>query len=298
MPRKALWVAARVGFAVVTTVVALTITSASNAWAASQEKVLHSFTAGASDGAQPEAGLVLDRANNLYGTTAFGGYGNCSGGCGVVFEISPVPGGWSESVIYIFHGGEDGFRPFTTLTLDKQGNLYGTTIEGGIYSGGVVFKLTRPSSGGVWTQSTLHSFGSGADGNEPYGTLAFDDAGNLYGTTYAAGDHNAGMVFELSPATGGDWTESVLYNFTNSADGGFPSAGVVLDAAGNLYGTTTVGGSDQSGVAFEMTQMAGGNWQETVLHSFNVSGDGYTASSGLVFDAAGNLYGTDRKSVV
>jgi uncharacterized repeat protein (TIGR03803 family) len=295
MHRKALLVAANVALA------AVTMMQVISAHATPQEKVIHSFTGGTLDGAQPEAGLVFDKGADgvasLYGATAFGGTVQCSGGCGIVFQLTPLEGGgWTESVIYTFHGGQDGFRPFTSLTPDKWGNLYGTTLEGGDFGLGVVFKLTRSSSG-AWTQSTLHSFSGIDDGNEPYGTLIFDSLGNLYGTTYAGGGgtDNAGVVFELSPTAGGAWTESILHIFTNGSDGGFPNSGVTLDAAGNVYGTTTTGGTYGQGVVFELIHRKGPSWPEFVLHDFTPSADdGVMPSSGVVFDAAGNLYGMTR----
>jgi uncharacterized repeat protein (TIGR03803 family) len=213
-------------------------------------KVLYSFTGGA-DGGYPQAGLIRDTTGNLYGTTWNGGTknGECGGGaCGVVFRLSPSG---SETVLYSFTGGADGANPSAGLVLDAAGNLYGTTYHGGAQSGacqggtcGVVFKL-----GGTDVETVLHTFSGGADGGNPTAGLVRDAAGNLYGTTPLGGAESGacqggtcGVVFRLS-ATG---SETVLHSFTGGADGANPSAGLVLDAAGNLYGTTGYGGANSA----------------------------------------------------
>jgi len=277
--------------------VALFVTST---WAADHEKVLHSFGK-RTDGNTPHAGLVGDGADNLYGTTAAGGIH----GRGTVFELTPTEGGdWTETVLHSFKGAPDGQQPEGVLILDVAGNLYGTTEEGGIYggiySGGTVFELS-PRQGGGWTETVLHSFGNGTDGAGPRAGLIFDADGNLYGTTSFGGIHGAGTAFELSPREGGGWTETVLHSFGNGTDGGNPHAGLIFDAAGNLYGTTALGGIHGScgygcGTVFELSPRQGGGWRETVLHSFNNNGsDGYHPRADLIFDAAGNLYGTTSK---
>src|ERR1039458_2304305 len=205
-----------------------------------------------------------------------------------------------ETVLHSFHNnGTDGFGPYYAgLIFDAAGNLYGTTLYGGSYggapgTGGTVFELT-PAAGGGWTEKVLYSFGNvaDADGANPFAGLVFDAAGNLYGTTYAGGTYRNGTVFELTPAAGGGWTEKVLHNFNNNGtDGATPLAGLILDAVGNLYGTTQVGGTYNYGTVFELTPVAGGGWTEKVLHTFNGT-DGFEPSAGLIFDAAGNLYGT------
>jgi uncharacterized repeat protein (TIGR03803 family) len=263
-------------------------------WAAAQERVLHNFAANGTDGYYPEAGLIVDAAGNLYGTTVAGGAYNS----GTVFELTPAAGGgWTEKVLYSFSGnGTDGRAPYAGLIFDAAGNLYGTTQYGGTYGLGTVFELT-PAGGGSWTEKVLYSFsGNGTDGATPEAGLIFDAAGNLYGTTYQGGTYGYGTVFELTPAGGGGWTEQVLHSFNNNgADGSLPAAGLIFDAAGNLYGTTSYGGTYfYYGTVFELTPAAGGGWTEQVLHSFNNNGtDGITPlSAGLIFDAAGNLYGT------
>jgi uncharacterized repeat protein (TIGR03803 family) len=259
------------------------------------EKVLYSFNLNGTDGAVPEAGLIVDAAGNLYGTTYFGGtylYGT-------VFELTPAGGGgWTEQVLHSFNNnGADGSLPAAGLIFDAAGNLYGTTVNGGTGSNcvlgcGTVFELT-PAAGGGWTEQVLHSFNNnGADGSTPFAGLIFDAAGNLYGTTFAGGTYGYGTVFELTPAAGGGWTETVLHNFGNGTDGTAPYAGLIFDAAGNLYGTTSYGGTYNYGTVFELTPAAGGGWTETVLHNFGNGTDGITPYAGLIFDAAGNLYGT------
>jgi uncharacterized repeat protein (TIGR03803 family) len=151
-------------------------------------------------------------------------------------------------------------------------------------------------TGAAAQEKVLHSFSSSTDGFEPFAGLIFDAAGNLYGTTSAGGASDLGTVFELTPSAGGTWTEKLLWSFGNGTDGREPEAGLIFDAAGNLYGTTDDGGTSNSGTVFELTPTAGGGWTEQVLHSFNYNGtDGNGPFAGLVFDAAGNLYGTTTR---
>jgi uncharacterized repeat protein (TIGR03803 family) len=277
------------------------------------EKVLHDFNADGVDGAYPYYGsLIFDGSGNLYGTTAEGGSLNScqvDNGCGTVFELTPTAnGGWTETVIHSFNNnGTDGFAPTAGLIFDTIGNLYGMTDGGGTYYGGTVFEMT-PTSGGTWTETVLHSFNNnGTDGYGPSGGLIFDPSGNLYGATYYGGTgscndlgNGCGTVFELTPATGGSWTERVLYNFERRMGGVHPEAGLIFDASGNLYDMTRFGGSggcingfDRGcGTVFELTHTADG-WKEKVLHNFNNNGkDGDTSDASLMSDASGNLYGT------
>src|ERR1019366_3249147 len=198
-----------------------------------------------------------------------------------------------ETVLHNFNfNGTDGLSPWAGLIFDAAGNLYGTTHQGGTYGAGTVFEL-MPVAGGTWTEQVLHSFSNGADGGDPQAGLIVDTAGNLYGTTVTGGTYTYGTVFELTPAAGGTWTETVLHNFnSDGTDGTYPSAGLIFDAAGNLYGTTQDGGTSNSGTVFELSPDGSGGWTEGVLHSFGVGTDGVHPSQGLVFDAAGNLYGT------
>ena len=257
-----------------------------------QEKVLHSFNPGGTDGVDPEVVLIFDAVGNLYSTTYYGG----TYGYGTVFELTPAAGGtWTEKVLHNFNDdGTDGYQPVASLIFDAAGNLYGTTEAGGTYSAGTVFELT-PAAGGTWTEKVLHNFNSdGTDGFFPSAGLVLDAAGNLYGTTLGGGTSNRGTVFELTPAAGGGWTEQVLHNFNlDGTDGYYPLAGLIFDAAGDLYGTTSSGGAYGYGTVFELTPAAGGTWTEKVLHSFNNEGtDGVNPQAGLILDAAGSLYGT------
>jgi uncharacterized repeat protein (TIGR03803 family) len=286
----------RAALASFTVTVLVTSTWAATNW---NEKVLHSFCnrRNCADGYYPYDGLIFDASGNLYGTTYQGG----TYGYGTVFELTPTAGGgWAEKVLHGFND-EDGYGPFAGLIFDAAGNLYGTTTSGGAFNQGTVFELT-PTAGGGWTEQVLYSFCSQTnctDGAYPLAGLIFDAAGNLYGATYnggiyPCGAYGCGTVFELSPTAGGGWTETVLHSFGNGTDGAFPYAGLIFDAAGNLYGTTTGGGTYRGGTVFQLTPTAGGGWAEQVLYSFcsqtNCTDGG--GPGGLIFDAAGNLYGT------
>jgi uncharacterized repeat protein (TIGR03803 family) len=186
------------------------------------------------------------------------------------------------------------------LIFDAAGNLYGTTSAGGTYGYGTVYELT-PKVGGGWAETILHSFNDdGSDGFSPFhASLILDGLGNLYGTTYFGGTYGRGTVFELTPATGGIWTETVPHSFSftwgeGGGDGIYPEAGLTLDSAGNLYGTTLKGGAhypNEEGTVFELTPEAGGGWVEHILHSFG-GVDGWNPAAALIFDSEGNLYGT------
>lgn len=264
------------------------------------ETLLHTFTGGA-DGNEPSAALVRDAAGNLYGTTPYGGNtgGNCSSSlCGVVFKLDPLG---NETVLYSFTLGADGGYPWGGVIRDASGNLYGTTVFGGAYGYGVVFKLDP-----LGNETVLYSFTHGADGAFPYSGLIRDGAGNLYGTTSQGGNTSnscpnggsfgCGVVFELDPAG----NETVLYAFPGGASGWSPEAGLVRDRAGNLYGTTPFGGQT-TGRCFVPSPPAAGcgvvfkldpSGNETVLHTFTQTPDGSGPNGGLLRDRAGNLYGT------
>ena len=215
------------------------------------ENILFAFSG--ANGDHPECALVFDSLGNLYGTTELGG----ANGYGSVFELSFSSGVWSEAVLHSFNNdGTDPIFPFTGLAIDPAGNLYGSGVEGAAFGGGALFELT-PGSGG-WSETIIHSFNfnDNHDGINPQGNLIFDSAGNLYGITNQGGTgtctaFGCGTVFKLAPS-GGSWTETILHNFTG-ADGENPVAGLVLDASGNLYGATLIGGSFSQGIAFEIT---------------------------------------------
>jgi uncharacterized repeat protein (TIGR03803 family) len=294
------------------------------------ETVLYVFKGNASnDGASPFGGLVMDSAGNLYGTTAYGGTGDCvllgaKLGCGAVYELSPPTEkgeAWTETVLYSFPSAEQGYVPRGDLVFDSAGNLYGATIFGGAkgttcdpyYGGqcGVVFELSPPKTkGGQWAENVLHSFAGisnglqTSDGANPNGGLVLDSKGNVYGTTYIGGyncphgsEQGCGTAFALERPTekGGLWAETVLHRFKrDSSDGGNPMAGLRFDGAGHLYGTTLNGGPGQYGTVFSLgpPSKGAGAWVETVLHGFNGDRQGEDPEAGLTFDAHGYLYGT------
>ncbi len=259
--------------------------------AAQTETILHTFTNAKNDGGYPRAGLIFDKAGNLYGTTSEGGSANG----GTVYELKPNgSGGWGLSVIYSFpYDPKYGADLVSGVIFANGGNLYGTTPLGGSFNDGRVFELV-PKTGGGWSEQLLHNFGqSGTDGIRPNGVIA-DAAGNLYGTTVYGGSEkcfiiNCGTVFEMTQKDG-HWIEQILYNFQeNGTDGTNPYFGLVLDNEGNLYGTTEYGGTYGQGTVFELSPAAGGVWTEQVIHSFGASGDG-GYGQGLIFNG-GNLYG-------
>jgi uncharacterized repeat protein (TIGR03803 family) len=238
-------------------------------------------------GAGPEAPVVFDRHGNLYGTASFGGVN----GDGTVFELTPSGSGWTPTILHTFHGGLDGANLYGPVVLDKHGNVFGTTAMGGKHNEGTVFELK--SSDGQWSKKVLHYFNSSAksyDGVQPDSGLVFDPEGNLYGTTQVGGATNHGVVFELTPSGGGAWAETVLYSFTGANDGEDPTAGVTLDSAGNIYGTTPIGTTNY-GTVYELTPSES-DWTETTLHTFFGGNDGATPSGPVVLDANGDVYGT------
>lgn len=242
--------------------------------------VPHAFAGGATDGAFPMGGVVLDASGSLYGTTTEGGDLNCYGdtnGCGVVFKVDP---NGTETILHRFAGyPKDGDDPeYTNLVLDKKGNVYGITQDGGAYNGGLVYELSK--SGKL---TMLHSFGEKHDdGCFPLGIPAVDNVGNLYGTTRGCGSLDHGMVWKVSRKG----KETVLHSFGRSG-GIYPYAGVIMDAEGNVYGNTMSGGAWGAGTVYELNTKG----KLTVLHSFDGS-DGKRAYAGLIRDASGNLFGT------
>jgi len=250
------------------------------------ERVLYSFTGG-SDGANPFSGVIFDGGGNLYGTTYYGG----ASGAGVVYKLTPNSDGtWIERVLHTFTGGLDGGNPdFGNLTFDTAGNLYGPTGYGGGSGSGVVYKLT-PSGDGTWTETVLHTFTGGKDGMIPSGTLVFDPMGRLYGVAQGVnGDY--GNVFKLTLGANGKWSDQVLYVFQGDQDGAYPVGGVVLDTAGNLYGTTNAGFNTRGG-AGQLFKLVRGVWTKYAYLFGGPPQDGGNSTAPVVFDAAGNLYGT------
>ena len=247
--------------------------------------VIHSFNQ--FDGSTPKFGMIFDAAGNLYGTTAGGGPGN-----GTVFKLTPNPdGSWSENVIHSFTGN-DGESPVSGLVFDDSGNLYGTTPSGGAYGYGTAFQLT-PNPDGSWNETVLHSFNwSWKEGRGSLAGLILDAIGNLYGTTSDGGAHDYGTVFKLTPNPDGSWSESTIYSF-GGANGRWPQAGLALDAAGNLYGTTSAGGAYDLGTVFKLTVNPDGTWTRSKLHTFK--GPDGTIPNFIILDAAGNLYGTTAR---
>ena len=256
-----------------------------------------SFLSGGGFG--PEARAVFGPDNHLY-TTA----GDLPPNHGVIFYLVPplsicktVNCLWTENVIHRFQGTpNDGSIPGSgDLIWDQQGNIYGTTINGGQNDLGTVYEVVH--SGNQYTESVIHSF-SGPDGAHPYDGIISDGKGNFFGTTVLGGLYNFGSVFELSYSPGVGWVETVLYSFQNTTDGRQPVGGLVMDGSGNLYGTTETGGSggQGAGTAFELAPSSNG-WTFTVLSSFPGSSDSLCGPQApLTLDAAGNLYGTTKCS--
>lgn len=216
------------------------LTRSGNSWT---ESTLYNF-AGGNDGATPESNLTFDSAGNLYGTTYAGG----RAGKGTVFELIRAGSGWSENPIYQFQGGDDGYGPYSDVIFDSSGNLYGTTVYGGLSEGGTAFELS-PLNGG-WVHQVIQNFNGGGAAS-PYGNLILDGSGNLFGTTVES-SAGPGMVFELTPSNG-MWTLNPIVNFTGGTGPASPFAGVTFDQAGNLYGATIAGGADNLGTVFQLT---------------------------------------------
>ena len=263
---------------------------------------------GGKDGTYPSSAVIIGLDGTLYGTTGGGGGGRCMSGypgCGTVFTLRPRAAAcqtavcsWSEYVIHSFTGGSDGAYSFGNVVEGQSGNLFGTTVYGGMYGDcdnydgfgcGIAYMLT-PALGG-WKETVLWNFGQGNDGQMPYAGMIFDKAGNLYGTTARGGQYGQGTVFQLTPS-GSGWTENILYSFQGESDGSSPYAGLIVDASGNFYGATPVGGQGGGGTVFELTP-SNGNWTFSVLYSFPGVQGTYTGPYGsLVMDKAGSLYGT------
>ncbi len=240
---------------------------------------LHDFDC--TDGQTAGMTMARDVNGNLFGATQVGGTLDQ----GVVYELSPGPGGtWTYQVLHNFAYFAEGGSPEAGVVLDSNGNLYGPNNNG-------IYKLT-PGAGGTWTESAAYTFNSATDGDNPHGDLIFDSSGNLYGTNTTGGLYGNGTVFELSPASGGGWTVTVLYNFFGS-DGALPAGGVIRDGAGNLYGTTQFGGApNNAGTVFKLA-LVGGVWQKIILYRFGgvANSDGSIPNSSLYLNSK-KLFGT------
>jgi uncharacterized repeat protein (TIGR03803 family) len=252
------------------------------------QSVIHAFTGG-NDGSGPGSPVAIDNHGNVYGTTPTGG----SKSNGVVYEIKPASNrGWNFAVIHAFTGGNDGLGGSASRFLvDGAGNLYNVSTVGGAKGFGNVYELS-PNSG-KWTFTTLYSFQDQPDGASPYGGVIFDQAGNLYGTTYYAGANDLGTVYKLT-RNQGSWSETVLYSFKGGSDGNSPISTLAADAQGNLYGTTSDGGAAACGCGtiFRLSHGSGGTWAESVAYRFPGSPKPGFAYNGMVSDSKGSFYGT------
>jgi uncharacterized repeat protein (TIGR03803 family) len=281
--------------------------------------IIHHFCKenGCMDGANPQAGLTADGAGNFYGTTYFGGQGGCGAyGCGTAFELSPKDNGeYKATLLHRFcqqQNCDDGGLPMAGLIVDMAGNLYGTANVGGGNGAGSAFELVLNSDGSR-TFTVLHHFCAETncnDGGGPQfdgltykgqaGGAPYNGTSPLYGTNFVGGTGGFGVAYELKPPSAGKtkWSETVLYNFcsqSNCADGRLPARGLLLNSAGNLYGTTQAGGPSDNGVIFELSK-SGKAWSETVLYNICAAGgscpDGTYAASPLIMDGSGSLYGS------
>lgn len=259
------------------------------------ETVLYRF-GGNNDGGSPYGDVVFDEAHNLYGTTSAGG----AYGYGTVYQLTATAGGWTKTSLHDFQNGADGGNPYSGVTLDEDGRLYGTAYQGGGSSihcdppdgCGTVYMLSHSASG--WTFETIHAFSDADQAENPFGGVIFDSEGNLYGTTVFVGN-GGGAAFQLTPSENGSWTYRLVYGFQHNSNCGYgapgPRASLMMDPSGNLWGTTWEEGSGCDGTAFKLTP-SNGSWTETVLHSFTDSPDGGYPASNLVLDSNGSVYGT------
>jgi len=267
-------------------IVLMTVTLVSSAGAV-KFRTLYRFGPDWKIAANPYAGVISDAAGNVYGATSRGGVNNL----GTIFELTPTPKGlWTMKVLYEF-AGSDGAGPADVI-FDAAGNLYGITRGGGAFGLGTVFEL-MPNPDSSWSETVLYSFAGGSDTAAPL-ALSFDQAGNLYGTGQG-GAYNLGTVFQLTPNLDGTWSETVIYTFAGGKNGAAPDGKMAFDSAGNLYGIATVSygrrGKHRSGTVFRLTPNPDGTWTEKTLHIFLGGRDGASPMGGLVWDAAGRLYG-------
>jgi uncharacterized repeat protein (TIGR03803 family) len=258
-------------------------------------KLLHSFSNGG-DGGSPTAGITFDAAGNIYGTASTGGDNNA----GTVFEMKRNGDGWTLNTLHTFEPNQgDGSTPLGGVSFGPGGAMFGTTANGGtgcLGGCGAVYSVRAPQTfchTGVcpWVEGVAWGFhGYPSDGIQPwYENLVFDSLGNIYGTTCGGGPVNYGIVFELTPS-GNGWAEEILHRFTG-ADGSCPQSGVVFDSAGNLYGTTASGGTDNEGVLYELSPSGSGRWTQTILHNFTLQQNEEAPVGSVTPDIYGNFYG-------
>jgi uncharacterized repeat protein (TIGR03803 family) len=252
--------------------------------------VIHNFKGG-QDGEAPVAGLTMDLAGSIYGTTYHGGSGS-----GTVYKLSYRNSAWTLTTLYDFKGGSDGDSPLAGVIFDSGGSLYGTTEMGGGSNAGTVFRLSPPASvckstiSCLWTETVLYRFQGGSDAELPnYGDIVFDRAGNIYGVTIIGGPSGQGTVYELTPSKVG-WTERVLYAFSGLEDGAQPFAGLTIRNDLTFYGATQIGGNNGFGTLYQLTS-SGSSWVEKTLYTFQGGRDGAIPVSTLILDQSGNLYG-------
>jgi uncharacterized repeat protein (TIGR03803 family) len=272
-------------FSLFTAVLLLGISAAK----ASTTEVIYSF-AGDADGEYADTDLAIDGVGNLYGSTVLGG----DFGSGTVWQLAPSGSSWAHAVLYSFTSGTDGSEPYKGVTLDAEGNLYGTAVAGGSGSCeggcGVVYKLTN--SGGTWTQTVIHAFTGGDDGSGPGARVAVDPQGNVYGMTPTGGAFGLGTIYQLHPGASGNYTFKVIHSFTGGTDGSSGSAGKMVLRDGYLYGAATTGGAFGSGTVFQLTPTQVGEWDFKILYSFRGQPDGVFPYGALLFDRSGDIFGT------
>jgi uncharacterized repeat protein (TIGR03803 family) len=248
------------------------------------ETVLYDFQ-GNNDGYYPTGNLAMDSSGNIYGTTYIGG----AYGPGIVYELTNSGGNWTENILWNFSGQTDGANPQSGVVLGAGGTLYTTTLTGGLNDEGTVDELTE--SGSTWAEETLYAFQNGdSTGINPNAGLLLESTGVLIGATEYGGAHRGGTVFSLTPS-GGNWNIAPVYSFRAKTCCAGPAASLIMDATGNLYGTTQASLGVNYGTVFKLTPKRD-HWVRKVLHTFTGGSDGSTPLDALVLDSAGNLYGT------
>jgi uncharacterized repeat protein (TIGR03803 family) len=246
-----------------------------------RESMIYSFNG--PDGCTPDGGVIADAVGNLYGTTFYGGLYDS----GSAYKLTRnSDGSWSEATLYSF---ADQQNPYSELTMDAAGNLYGNIQNGGTSSHGSVYKLS-PISGGGWTETVLFNF-DGTNGWTPTGSLSMDSAGNLYGATNAGGANARGTVFELTPNADGTWNEVLLHSFGGEGDGSLPYGGLTPGGTGTFYGTTFMGGANNGGAVYQLKLGSDGQWSESLIYSFSLVDDGYSPQESVTFGPGNAMFG-------